>query len=428
MIYTFLKQVARISLLGHFRKIYISGLENVPRDKPVLFTPNHTNALVDPVVIAANQFPPTHFLTRADVFVKGVLWLFNRLHMYPIYRIRDGFDTLTKNEETFKKCFQILQKKGQIIIFSEGECEVTRKLMPLKKGTARMAFQALEEYNTDICIVPVGITYTAHTAFRSEIILHFGNAFQTTEFKEIYDKNKARGIKSFNEHLTTEMKNSMVNLNDLEEEQLLDYLLIIVRNEEQQKAFPLTVWSNENRLRAEQKAAELINNLTDDPSEALNDTKEKVFHYFQQLKKYKLKDSFINKKGNWLTTFFLLLLFPIFFVAMLPSLPLFLFADYYAKNKVKQDIFVSTFRAFLFGFVYQLVLLPIFAIALIAFMGWQGLLIAILIPIMGYLYLPIKDALNQNLGLLRYAAFCRKNKEKNNKLVKIRAELVEMLK
>ena len=42
------------------------------------------------------------------------------LYMLPIYRQRDGVDTIKMNQKTFNKCYDILNQNGNIIIFPEG--------------------------------------------------------------------------------------------------------------------------------------------------------------------------------------------------------------------------------------------------------------------------------------------------------------------
>ena len=428
MIYPFFRNVAKIGLWVYYRKIYISGLENLPKDKPVLMTTNHTNALIDPVVIGANYHEAIHFITRGDVFTKSTEWFFGKLNMYPIFRIRDGYTQLNRNEETFNTCFRVLKQQEKIIIFSEGDCEITKQLRPLKKGTARMVFQALEEHDTDVYIVPTGISYTAHTQFRSDVMLHFGQPFKTSEFKEVYDKNKARGIKALNRKLTEEMKANLVNLNNLEEQPLLEYLLTITRNNLTEKTFPSLERGNKNRFNAEKETANYVNKITEEPSEIFNPNKEKVFDYFQQLNKHQLVDKAVGKSSNWLATLLLLILLPIFFVLMLPSLPLFLISNRLTKKKVKDPIFISTFRNFLFNFSYLLVFLPILMIVLGIIYGWIGLLIAVAVPILGYFYLPIKENLRHHLDRVKYNSFKRKHTTEHEQLVKSRQEIVEMMK
>ena len=269
---------------AYFKKIHYLGFENIPFDQPVLFAVNHTNALVDPVVLGAFMSKPVHFLTRADVFQPATEPILRKLNMYPIYRMRDGYHLLSKNEITFAKCFEVLQKKGQIIIFPEGDCFANKQLRPLKKGTARMAFQALDEFGVNVQIIPTSINYTNHSAFRSEVMVAFGEPFGIEDFKEIHQKNKARGIKAFNQQLKTAMKKNLVHLDNLENKELLEALLPIARTVSTARRFPIFDKKENSRLNAEKSVADYINHLDNTPeTEVMNNFKKQVFNFTQQL-------------------------------------------------------------------------------------------------------------------------------------------------
>jgi 1-acyl-sn-glycerol-3-phosphate acyltransferase len=43
-------------------------LENIPSGKPVIIAPNHTNAFVDPTILAMMLRQEVYFFARSDVF------------------------------------------------------------------------------------------------------------------------------------------------------------------------------------------------------------------------------------------------------------------------------------------------------------------------------------------------------------------------
>ena len=104
--YLFVKIYMRAGFAFYFKKILISGKENIPRNKAILFVANHQNALIDPLLIGATTPRELNFLTRADVFNKPLVKrLLSTVNMLPIYRIRDGITSLSRNEEVFEKCY-----------------------------------------------------------------------------------------------------------------------------------------------------------------------------------------------------------------------------------------------------------------------------------------------------------------------------------
>jgi 1-acyl-sn-glycerol-3-phosphate acyltransferase len=159
----------RFWLRIHFRRIFLSNVSVIPAKGPAILACNHPNSFLDAIVVALLIKRPIHFLARSDVFRKPVArWILSQLHLIPIYRLQEGSENLEKNKDTFKRCSEILAKGGVILIFSEGNCILEKRLRPLKKGTARIAFtaEALSNWNLNIRIIPVGINYTHPTENR----------------------------------------------------------------------------------------------------------------------------------------------------------------------------------------------------------------------------------------------------------------------
>lgn len=166
----------KIALHFYFSKINIEGKENIPKGKAVLVVANHQNALIDPILIATHTKLNPYFLTRASVFKQSfVAKLLDFIRMIPIYRVRDGINNMEKNKETFDKSTQVLLNKGAMVIFGEGNHSIHRNLRPLRKGFARIAYQALEkDPDLDLLILPVGINYSNHQKSGSKVNIIFG--------------------------------------------------------------------------------------------------------------------------------------------------------------------------------------------------------------------------------------------------------------
>ena len=59
-------------------------------------------------------------LTRSDVFGGPLQWFLDALQMLPVYRIRNGYSNLKKNDAIFEKCFDLLGSGKFLLMFSEG--------------------------------------------------------------------------------------------------------------------------------------------------------------------------------------------------------------------------------------------------------------------------------------------------------------------
>lgn len=182
--YQLIKVYVRIGLFFLMKKITVHNKENIPKKGAVLFIANHQNALIDAVLIPTTNPRNTHFLTRAAVFKnKKIARIFDSLNMLPVYRVRDGLNTIEKNLAIFEKCFKILKNKKAIEIFAEGEHHLERRIIPLKKGFARIILGTLIKYpDLDIKIVPVGINFDSHLNYPSSVSIYYGQPINANDF------------------------------------------------------------------------------------------------------------------------------------------------------------------------------------------------------------------------------------------------------
>ena len=182
--YYFVKAYIKTGLFFYAKQIKVSGLENIPKKGAVLFTSNHPNGLIDPLIIATHNPRINHYLVRAAVFKKPLIKkLLGTLNLMPIYRIRDGKSQLSKNNQVFDKCFEILNNKQALMIFPEGSHGRVRKIRPISKGFTRILFGAIDKFsNLQITIIPVGLTYQNASVFPAKIALQYGKPILTNDF------------------------------------------------------------------------------------------------------------------------------------------------------------------------------------------------------------------------------------------------------
>ena len=159
--YQVLKLWVKLGLYCYYKKINVTGIGQIPKDKPVLLLSNHQNALMDVLLVATHLERKPWFITRSDVFKSGLLKsLFEYLQMLPIYRIRDGKSHLHKNNAIFEKCGTLLTHKELILIFPEGNHSLKRTVRPLSKGFTRLISEAYQQNpDLDLMLVPVGQNY-----------------------------------------------------------------------------------------------------------------------------------------------------------------------------------------------------------------------------------------------------------------------------
>jgi 1-acyl-sn-glycerol-3-phosphate acyltransferase len=184
--YQALKFYCKVVMRFYFSQWQIQKHAPVPNG-PVIFVANHQNAFLDAVLVICSSQRSPWALARANVFKKKwARMLLTFIQMLPVYRFRDGFDTLRKNEAIMDQCAALLKTGNSILIFGEGNHNEHYNLRPLQKGFARIAQAALQRVPV-VHIVPVGLHYENHTAFRSRVLVSFGKPL--TINKNYFDTN-----------------------------------------------------------------------------------------------------------------------------------------------------------------------------------------------------------------------------------------------
>jgi 1-acyl-sn-glycerol-3-phosphate acyltransferase len=146
--YWFLKQYIKFADWLIHKRIIISGKEKIPRNKPIVFAPNHQNALSDPMaVLLHTRFQPV-WLARADIFGKSkvVDAILKFMKIIPVYRLRDGKENLEKNEQTFADSITVLEHNFALALFPEAAHSAKKRcralfLWPKKKRTINWIFK-----------------------------------------------------------------------------------------------------------------------------------------------------------------------------------------------------------------------------------------------------------------------------------------------
>lgn len=226
-LYSLLFNYVRFSVDHSYRKILHVGKENIPQDGAVIFAPNHTNTLMDALVVLCFDHTPKVFVARADIFKKPVLAkIFTFLKIMPIMRQRDGFQAVKKNQEIIDKAVDVLKDKIPFCIFPEGTHQAKYSSLPLSKGIFRIAFQAHELMpDVPLYIVPVGVRYGDFFRFRSTVRMQFGKPINVGEY-----------IKA-NENLTPQEQTN--GMKDLLTERLHDTLFHIPNDDDYKATFEI---------------------------------------------------------------------------------------------------------------------------------------------------------------------------------------------
>lgn len=228
MIYNIILAWARIFLRTYFRRSIIIGRENIPADGPLIVASNHPSAFLEASVLATSIGRPVHFLVRGDMFNPKFQWLFDWTNQIPIFRQKDGIQNLRKNASSFDLSYRKLGEGNAILIFPEAKTVLEKKLRPIQRGTAHLAFGAsgyLKE-NEYIKMLPVGVNFTEPRVAGTDVIVHFAPAYDAPKAS----REDREAIDEFTQKLEDAMVPLVVTLPEEKNERFYEAALSLYLN------------------------------------------------------------------------------------------------------------------------------------------------------------------------------------------------------
>ena len=199
----------------YYKRITVVGAEKIPANTPVIFAPNHQNALMDAFAVMFPIHKHVVFMARADIFKKpAIAKILDSLQILPIYRIRDGYAELGRNQEIFDKTVEVLKSNIPLCILPEGNHEGQKRLRPLKKGIFRIAFQSEESnsFNLNLHIIPVGIDYSGYFNAGEDLTVVYGTPIKVADYAAQYRENEQKTINTLMQLLAENMRSVMLHI------------------------------------------------------------------------------------------------------------------------------------------------------------------------------------------------------------------------
>ena len=242
-----------------YREVYTINRPKKDIEKPSIITPNHQNALMDALAVLFAKNEPLVFLARSDIFKqKTVAAILYFLKILPVYRIRDGFDSLKNNQETFDHTVRLLNNKRSLVILPEGNHFGAKRLRTLKKGFARIAFMTEMHGNeqVDLQIVPTAIDYSSYDKFFARLTVVFGNPFPLKPFMESYKEKPQIAINDIAKELTERLKDHIIHI-ETEEHYDESLLAIELYAEEKEPGFTNSI--QDKRYKIQKRTAQILN-------------------------------------------------------------------------------------------------------------------------------------------------------------------------
>ncbi len=413
--YWLLKQYVIFANRIFHRQFLIKGLENIPAGKPVVYAPNHQNALSDALALVCSVPHQTVWLARADIFRSSfVRTLLHFLKMIPVYRIRDGKENLSENEKTFDLCVRILQSNNALGLFPEAAHSGRRKMLPHKKAVPRIVFLAEEQsgFSLDIQIVPVGIFYDQYHHFGRRMEITFGKPVSVINYLDQYLQNQQLAVNALRNDLETAISSLIVNF---EAEKFYEGF----------EAIRELCWRDPNfgqpgqipplsRLENGRLIAGKLNRFANEDPELAGSLAAKALELVGNLKSLGLRSWLVDSKEEnpgrmVLSLTGLVLTSPLFVFGFVFNFLPFLLLDRTIRKKVKQAVFRSTF-----SFAAGLLVFPLFYVAETAITsvfigGWILLFLFLSLPFTGKFAFSWYVLVLKTIGRLRWLRIRRTN-------------------
>ncbi|MDO9187012.1 MAG: 1-acyl-sn-glycerol-3-phosphate acyltransferase [Bacteroidia bacterium] len=434
MLYHILKPLTNIFYRVYYT-IEVKGLEKNPYGKPVILAPNHINGFVDPINIGMILSQKVRFFARGDVF-KGRLakWALNKMNVSPMYRLKEGYSELKKNDKTFEECRNLLSDNKTILLFPEAICIQEKRLQPLKKGLTRILFQTEElfDFKKEVLVLPIGLNYSDAKKFRSKLFINFGDPISIKKYEELYKQDKVKAINEFTKMLEQEMTKLIIVIKNKEHDELVEgitelYLHYWMKDEQ------YDLKNIEKQFYVRKDIAEMVNYFDSQNITLLESLKKTIIPYRKNLQKLDLRDhllrpEIINKMniGNFLLDFIIIWFgIPIYLIGLLMNFPPYFISKDFTDKKVKNVEFYASIylnMSMLLWVLYYGIQLLVIALV---FRSWIFLgIYALMVPLTGVFVLKFYPTMKKILGRWRLMRMVRKERKTIEDLINERTPII----
>ena len=342
--YTILKPFVDYHVRKSFRRYDVIGKENIPQNAACIFAANHTNTLMDALVLLSMSREKKVFIARGDIFKRPfIAKLMHFVRILPIYRIRDGYKSVKDNNaEIIEKAADVVHDEVKLFLYPEATHRTKHSLRQLSKGIFHIALKANEEFGHEkpVYIIPTGIEYGDYFRYRSTALINIGEPINVTEYVNQHkDENEAVIMNGLREMLSERMSKLISFIPDNEE----DYNAIweMTKMKAKFKFYePLA-----QRLERNQKTIKEILEWKEREPEKAKETFERVDKFTKKRKKkgisiFSVTNENIGGTVFWKTLLVLLVL-PLYIATAVATLPIWL-VTMILKNVFKDKAWGNT--------------------------------------------------------------------------------------
>ena len=288
-----------------FNQISIQNKQIVPNTSPIIFVANHPNFFMDPLIIGSYCPRQLYFFAKSTLFNSPLKKrILTRLNLVPVYRKTDDKENMGGNVNSFNKGYKILENNGAFLIFPEGISVVKRVLEKLKTGAARIGLEAelKNDFDLNIVIIPIGLSYSDQVRFRSNIMIRFGSPIELSKFEKEYKTNEVKTVKK----VTLIIEKSLNNLtNYYQTDQIEDIVqgLELIYKMELMTELGMEVDNKNDDFIISKILTDAVQWYKDNEPALIIEFREKLNEYIDLLKQLDIRDEFLDpvrqEKRGW---------------------------------------------------------------------------------------------------------------------------------
>ena len=307
----------------------------------MIFGVNHSNTLMDALVLLAADNIKKVFIARGDIFKNpAVAKILNFLRILPIFRIRNGVAAVRQNDDSLNKAVDVIHDHVDLYLFPEGTHRTKHSLMRMGKGLFHIALDANKQFGekSPVYIIPTAIEYGDYFRYRSTAMIHFGQPINVTEFiQNTTEENEAIIINQLKDILGEEISKLFTYIPDDED---YDAIWEIVKMKNEKRAGSLF----KKMLRNRETVAKVLKFREEKPEEA-KDLFERVLAFDKERRRQKISVMSTARKYpliNFIWRLAVLLVgLPYFAASAIVNLPVWLTTSI-IKSKLKDKAFSNT--------------------------------------------------------------------------------------
>ena len=434
--YAFVKIFVYYTFWLSHKRIVVLGKENIPKNKPIIFTPNHQNALMDPLAVLLTNHTQPVWLARADIFkLKLTRPILRFLKIVPVYRIRDGKKSLQNNEETFDLSVRVLENKQALALFPEAAHTGKRQMISHKKAVPRIAFLAEEKSNFElgVQIVPVGIYYSHYWKFNRSVIVNYGKPISVAGYRETFLENEQLATLSLRDDIYHALEPLTLNIHSHE---------FYDAYEEMRKLAGCRYAKNKllnndqfvNRFLSDKELVEKLEAFEKQDRNTFQNIVEEINIYCNAKKELHLGEEPIKKTRSFETLIVFAKLIgafisiPFFLPGVVFNGLQFILARKIISKKIKDPIFKGSFNLVV-GMVFFPLVYLLFAIALGVYTKsfFMAIFFFLLMPLLGKLSFQLYEFYRQVCRQIKLAALKLVKSKKLTELYRLRKELEDKI-